>query len=341
MSLTRRDALASGAAALALAPGLSPGLARASTQAPAIPTMRAAATRYLESLSPDQRQAVQSPLGDRRFAAWTYMTGSRPPAGLALERLEPAQKEAARALLATGLSAEGLIKADNVMLTQDILRDEWNKGAPDRSSERFAASIFGTPSATDPWAWRWEGHHLTLTFTLIGDTVVSWTPNSFSAEPNTVPSGPHRGLVVLSDEERLGRALFADLSGRAARRARLADRSPGNIAARAGTEGIFAGDNDGLALADMAAGQREVALRLIDVYFIDWLPAPLAEVQRARLGDLEAARFGWAGDLDRGSVYYRLTGETFSAEFATLRNQPEHHHTSVQDPERTLGRHVL
>ena len=202
--------------------------------------------------------------------------------------------------------------------------------------------VFGTPSPTAPWAWRWEGHHLTITFTLLGNRIIAHTPKAFSSEPNTVPSGPYRGLVVLPENESLGRALFADLAGSRQRKARLRDQSFGNILTLAGREGLV-GTPAGIALGDLNTSQGNIARRLIDLYTFEHLAKPLADQQRQRIRgqDLASARFGWAGDPGRGSIYYRLHGETFLIEFATLPEQPLHHHTIVHDLQRNLGDYAI
>ncbi len=343
--LSRRQALAAAASGVALS---ALGLASASRPAAAQPaTVGAAmvdrANGWLGLLTAEQHAAAVMELGGRTWRNWNYMLGSSFAPGLALEHMTAEQKDAALDLLATALSDGGLTTAMNIMLQQDILRDEWGKGSPDRNRERFSLMIFGTPSAAEPWGWRWEGHHLTITFTLMGDQVVAHTPKAFSSEPNTVPSGPYEGLVVLPENESLGRALFADLSPAHRRDALLQEASFGNVQTMAGREDRITA-RQGVALGDLPQGQADIVRRLIDVYTHDHLTGDLAGPQQARLAenDLPAVRFGWAGaDLDGNSIYYRIHGDTFLIEFATLRNQPLHHHTIVHDLERNLGRHVI
>ncbi|MEM9973369.1 MAG: DUF3500 domain-containing protein [Pseudomonadota bacterium] len=337
MPLNRRTLLT--ATGGALAASALPRAAAAATGA----EMRERATRFIDSLEPAQRDAALFPFDTNQRVAWNFMLGSARAPGLALEQMRAPQKDLALDLLATGTSTLGLEKAMNIMLQQDILRDEWGKGRPDRNRERFSAQIYGLPSASDPWAWRWEGHHLSLTFTMVGDEIVSTTPSAFSSEPNTVPSGPHRGLVVLKDEEALGRALFTGLEG-AERRAALAfEGSPGNIQSVRGADRQIAGQVVGLALGDMPEASRAIAERLIEVYTTEVLPSPLAATQAARLRgeDMAAARFAWGGANLEGSIYYRITGANFLIEFATLRNQPEHQHAVFHDTARNFGRHVV
>ncbi|MEO0622312.1 MAG: DUF3500 domain-containing protein [Pseudomonadota bacterium] len=339
--VTRRSAMQQmGAAALATTLPALPNTGWAAT-APVGQSMRSLASDWLALLSAAQRDTATFGFESRTRRRWNYMLGSAFANGLALERMSAPQKDAAMALLATALSPEGLATAENIMLQQDILRDEWRKGSPDRNRERFSLQIYGEPSPTDPWAWRWEGHHLTITITLVGDEVVSQTPKAFSSEPNTVPSGPHRGLVVLPENETLGRALFADMSSSTKRTALLRERSFGNILTKPGREDSI-GAPAGVPLADLPPAQAEIVRQLIALYTSDHLTGPLAEGQRARIAaeDEGAIRFGWAGENREGqSVYYRIHGETFLIEFATLRGQPEHHHTIVHDLERNFGDH--
>ena len=52
-----------------------------------------------------------------------------------------------------------------------------------------------------PWAWRVEGHHLSLNFTVVGGRMIAFAPAFFGANPGEVRSGRHAGLRVLSEEE--------------------------------------------------------------------------------------------------------------------------------------------
>ena len=338
--INRRHAVAGAATAVGCA-ALGQTSAFATTSLGA--QMIEAVEDWLATLNGLQRNQALFDFDDRRRRRWSYMWGDRPAPGLRLEDMSAAQEDAAMALLATGLSGYGLETATNIMLQQDILRDEWSKGSADRNRKRFSVMIFGTPSHDTPWAWRWEGHHLTITYTLIGDRIVAHTPKAFSSEPNTVPSGRHKGLVVLPENETLGRALFDALSPANRSVALLRETSFGNILALPGRERDIE-DREGVPLGDLPQGQVDIVSRLIELYTSDHLARPLALEQRQRIAhqDLTEVRFGWAGSNTPGeTMYYRIHGETFLIEFAVLRNQPQHHHTIVHDLERHLGDHVL
>ncbi len=349
MTIDRRALLTTGAAA-GLSAGLStliPGAARAEatstdTKATGV-LMRERATALLAALDEEQRDAALFAFDTRARKAWNFMLGSRRAPGLALEQMSPGQKDLALDLLASGTSHFGLEKAMNIMLQQDILRDEWGKGSPDRNRERFCVQFYGTPASTGAWSWRWEGHHLSLTFTLRDDEVISATPSSFSSEPNTVPSGPHQGLVVLKEEEVLGRQLFGDLDGANRRHALVWKRSPGNIQSNRGAEHSVAGEAAGVPLGDLTQVQADMAERLIEIYTSEVLPPALADEQTARLRneDMAAIRFAWGGANLDGSIYYRLTGADLLIEFASLVNQPLHLHAVFHDTARNFGAHLV
>ncbi|MEM9707210.1 MAG: DUF3500 domain-containing protein [Pseudomonadota bacterium] len=340
MDRPRRKFLATGVAA-----GIAAALPRSvvAQSGDVGPAMRERALAFLAGLDQPKRDRATFGFATQQRRGWNFMLGSSPAPGLALENMSASEKDLALDLLATGTNAFGLEKALNIMLQQDILRDEWSKGSPDRNRERFSVQIYGTPSATGPWAWRWEGHHLSLTFTLLDDEVISTTPSAFSSEPNTVPSGPHRGLVVLQEEETLGRALFSDLDGATRRAALVWDNSPGNIQSVRGREVDVARQLAGVPLGDLSQGQADMARRLIEVYTSEVLPRPLARIQDARIRgeDFDGMRFAWGGGSMEGSIYYRITGANMLIEFATLRNQPQHLHAVFHDTARNFGAHQV
>ncbi len=336
--VTRRDLLAASAAGLALA---ALPTAPASARGPGL-AMVERAEALLGQLDPPQRDRARFPFDGSTRRRWNFMGPWAKP-GLPLEAMTEAQKVQAMDLLATGLSPAGVAKAEKVMVLQDVLR-EMGQGPRDRSRERFSVAIFGDPSPTQPWGWRFEGHHLSLSFTLVGGEVVAVTPSSFSSNPNVVSTGPQGGMVALVEEEALARRLYGDLSPRHRDQALIRDRAFGNILTTAGRENRLGSERAGLPLADLPTAQREGLLRLVEVYAVDHLVPPLATAQTERLGaaDPMATHFAWAGGDGPGEmIYYRLHGDTYLIEFASLPNQPLHLHTVYHDLARNLGAHRL
>ncbi len=340
--LSRRTVLA-GAAAVAALPAL-PSIAGAqpALASPSIPAIRERTESLLAALSPELTAGARFDLGGEAWRSWNYFGTNLVKPGARFEQMSPAGREAGTELLYAMLSPLGFEKVDRVRALQDVLR-AMGIGAADRNSDRYSFAVFNEPSATRLWGLRFEGHHLTLSLTMRGDEVVSVTPSAFSCWPNDVTMGPHEGSTALLIEEGTARTLFADLPSALQSRARINDAPFRQIMAVAGRENIFA-VREGIPAAEMTAGQQDLLWRIAEAYAAEHWPEPIASAQRARLreGDREAVHFAWAGDnIEDTPLYYRLHGDSFVMELATVDTAAQHLHTIYHDTERTLGLHLL
>jgi hypothetical protein len=295
---------------------------------------------FMSGLDDDQRKAASFAWNGPEWRGWNYFgaTGYIKP-GLRLEQMSGVQKQAAWDVLGTVWSPAGVAKARNVMLLQDILAASGN-GAGQRSSQRFSLAVFGTAAETGAWGLRCEGHHLTQSVAVRDNRIVSVTPTSFSAIPNRVKSGPHTGLNTLKDEEGLARQLMADLSPKLQGRARIGSSTPYNILSYAGRERSNA-KKVGLAASDMSPAQRELLWKMIELYSIEHFPAELSDTQRARVqsGDRQAVHFAWyAGNTPETAFGYRVIGDGFVIEMASVDPEAQHLHTIYHDLGNVLGR---
>ena len=294
---------------------------------------------FMSGLDDDQRKAASFAWNGGEWRGWNYFgaTGYIKP-GLRLEQMNAGQKDAAWDVLAAVWSPAGVAKARNVMLLQDILAASGN-GAGERSSQRFSLAVFGTPTETGAWGFRCEGHHLTQSVAVRDNRIVSVTPTSFSAIPNRVKSGPHTGLNTLKDEEGLARRLMADLSPKLQGRARIGNSTPYNILSYAGRERANA-KKVGLAASELSQAQRELLWKMVELYSIEHFPAALSEAQRARVqsGDRQAVHFAWyAGNTPETAFGYRVIGDGFVIEMASVDPEAQHLHTIYHDLGNVLG----
>ena len=335
----RRRVILGGAAALGLAalPGTATaqagGLGSAAELLDRIKAFQAA-------LEPDKRKAASFAWDGNEWRGWNYFgVGGYIKPGLRLEQMSKAQKDAAWHALAAVWSPSGIAKAKNVMLLQDILAASGN-GAGQRSSERFSLAVFGTPAETGAWGFRCEGHHLTQSVAVRDGSIVSVTPSSFSAIPNRVKSGPHTGLNTLKDEEGLARRLMTDMSPKLQGRARIGDSTPYNILSYAGRERANA-KKVGLAASELSGAQRELLWKMVELYSVEHFPAQLSARQRARIqsGDHEAVHFAWyGGNTPETAFGYRVIGDGFVIEMASVDAEAQHLHTIYHDLVNVLGR---
>ena len=86
--------------------------------------------------------------------------------------MQPYQAKLATALLAAGLSQQGLIKAETIMsLDQVLLMMEQGAGPNRRDPDNYYVTMFGTPAANGTWGYRVEGHHLSQNYTIVNGKV--------------------------------------------------------------------------------------------------------------------------------------------------------------------------
>src|ERR1700756_2467064 len=115
-----------------------------------VSVMTETANRFLAALSPEQRAKATFAFNDDERLNWHFIPKERK--GLPLREMSPYQKHLASALLSTGLSQTGYIKAVTIMSLEDVLRMVENDNGERRNPEKY--SVFGTPSTTDPWGYR-------------------------------------------------------------------------------------------------------------------------------------------------------------------------------------------
>jgi hypothetical protein len=325
------------------------GLAAHPNHDPALPRMVATVNNFLASLTPEQREKTVFPFDtDERFF-WHYVpsddipkTFNQPRRGLTLKEMSPHQKALAAALLSAGLSQQGFIKATTIMSLEDILRIMEKDTAGRRDPEKYHFSIFGEPSASGTWAYRIEGHHVSLHFTVVKGKATG-NPTFFGSNPAEVREGPRKGLRVLAAEEDKARALLESLTPAQRRIAVVSEKAPADILTERSRKAALQNQPSGLPAAKLNAAQRKLLDALIAEY-IDNLPGELAEQRRGRLKQAGASLFfAWAGVLERGGPhYYRVHAPgLFLIEYDNTQNRANHIHSVWRDFEDDFGVDLL
>jgi hypothetical protein len=339
-SLGRRQLLHGAAAAAMLTAVRPPVPALAQVADGARDAMARAAAAFLASLEPAQRKTAVFPLGDNERTNWHYVPRSR--AGVAFKDLTPAARAAAHELMKASLSSVGYAKAVNVVKLEEVLRQLETFGGLLRDPDKYYVSIFGAVEAAAPWGWRFEGHHLSLNFTLVPGRPVAVTPAFFGANPAEVPSGPHRGLRTLAEEQDLAFALARGVDASLRGRLVIAADSLGDIVSGPGRADRLT-TPVGVALGELAAEPRALALRLVETYARNMRSEIAeAELRRMREAGLERVRFAWAGPIDpKQPHYYRLHGPTLLIEYDNSQNRANHIHSVWHDPRNDFGADLL
>jgi len=316
---------------------MSMACARAHSEGEAIVDMTDTAKAWLASLSPEQRGIARIDLTNAERENWHYIP--KPREGLPLAKMNPEQRQLARALLASGLSQHGLLQADAVIALERVLRAIENSDHRDETLYYF--TVFGTPATGEPWGWRVEGHHLSVNFTIAGGRV-SATPNFVGANPAEVREGPQAGQRVLAAEEDLGRAFVQSLDEKQRAQAIVSAKAPGDILTR-NDHIAKPPEPAGLGLAAMTPAQQSKFKELVALY-ANRLRPEVAEAELRKIADTgwERLSFAWAGGLQPGEGhYYRIQSPDFVIEYDNTQNHANHVHTVWRVFAGDFGRDLL
>lgn len=301
--------------------------------------MASAAKALLGALDETQRTKIQFAFDSEERFNWHYIPRARK--GLPLAEMNPAQRDAAFALLKTGLSTSGFTRAEAIRSLELVLRAIENRNS--RDPEQYFFSIFGTPGDKS-WGWRYEGHHLSQNWTVATGKAVSTSPAFFGANPATVMDGPAKGTRALAAEADLGWALLEGLEARSREMAIVAGAAPTEIITANSRKAAML-ENTGLRASDMNSKERGLLIQLIEAH----ANAQQADLAAARLAAVKAAgpenvRFTWIGATKNepgAAHYYRIQGPTFLIEYDNTQNKANHQHIVWRDFAGDFGEDVL
>ena len=204
-----------------------------------------------------------------------------------------------------------------------------------RNRDDYWVMVFGAPGPATPWGVRFEGHHVSVHATLVGDEV-RLTPLFLGANPAVVEEGGHAVVAPLALEERLGFELLHALPADARVAAVLSPDPPRDILTRNAArldrpfpEGL------GVPLTALDGGARAAADSLLGVYLGRFPPG-------AGRPDPDGAAFAWAGADEPGiGHYYRVAGPRLVIELDNTQDHANHVHTVVRDPAGDFGEDLL
>jgi hypothetical protein len=301
--------------------------------------MAEAALNFWAALTPELQAKCAFPFdADERFN-WHYIPRERK--GITWNDMTPAQQALAHALLASGLSSRGYRQAESIMSLDQVLKEMEQGKGPLRDPNNYAFSVFGKPGEHATWGWRFEGHHLSLTFTIVDGQAVAG-PVFFGTNPATVLEGPRKGLRVLAVEEDLGRELFKSLTPEQTKIAIYDVTAPKDVITT-NTRKANPGPPVGVAAGDMTAAQQKLLMTLVENYAYRLRPE-LADqdLSKIAVAGFKEIHFAWAGGVEPGQPhYYRLHGPTFLVEFDNTQNNANHIHTVWRDSANDFGEDLL
>ena len=305
------------------------------------PSMATAATNFLASLTPEQRQRATFAFDSGERMRWHFVPQFERN-GLQIREMTEPQRKLAHELLKTGLSARGYTTYTQIMQLENILKAVEKGSGPTRDPEGYRFSVFGTPAAKGTWGWRVEFHHVSLHFDVVNGTAISSTPSFAGANPAEVKDGPQKGQRTLGTLEDTARALVTALDESQRKTAIFTNVALNDIVTGNDLD-IKPLSPDGIKGSAMTAAQRDLLMKILDAYAGLMAPDIAADrMAKVKKAGIENIGFAWAGSIERGQKhYYRMQGPTFLIEFDNTQNDGNHVHSIWRDFKGDFGRDLL
>jgi hypothetical protein len=322
---------------------IEPGLFALKSTGVSTAPARQAAVAFLAALSAEQRRKSAFPVDDVEWRKWMnqhfYVRQ-----GVSFQELSAAQRDAAFGLLRASLSAKGLKLSQDIMKLNHTLGELNGDDFVQYGEWLYHLTVMGEPSATKPWGWQIDGHHLIINYFVLGDQVVM-SPVFVGSEPVIAPSGKYKGLTILQEEQNRGRDFLLSLDGAQRAKAVLEVAKTGNHNLTEAFKDNATFDYAGVRGTELSPAQRRALLELIALYVAQQddghARVKMSEVE----AHLDRTHFAWIGGSAPDSVfYYRIHSPVILIEFdhqrpAGLRhrmdpNVPnrEHIHVMVRTP---------
>ncbi len=294
-----------------------------------------ASQELLGSLSgPQAAKAVIDYASAERFN-WHFIPRDRQ--GLPLKEMEEAQRAKALALLRASLSEEGARRAEGVISLEEVLRDiEGVRRQFPRDPQLYYVTFFGRPSNKGAWGWRFEGHHLTLNFTMDGERLISSTPAVLGANPAIVREGPRKGFRLLGAIEDLARELVGSLdeAGLKACTGEAGGKVPEEVPGPGSRRYDFALPA-GLPADKLPDEQKGKLRKLIREYTANLPPEAESELLAE---DLKGVYLAWRGSLKPYEPHsYLIHGPGFVINYTNIQNGAAHVHSCLRSRDGEFG----
>lgn len=318
-----------------------------------------AANAFLAMLDAGERAKAAFPFDSPQRTNWSNLpSGIYQRNSVRLGDLTPAKRDAAMALVAAVLSADGYRKVTDIMNGDEVLRGAGGgqtggraggggpggRGGGGRGGgvafgkDLYYIAVLGSPSTTTPWMVQFGGHHLAINVTIVGRNNVI-TPSLPAAQPAkyTLNGQTIRPLGKENDKAfALMGALNAEQRKQAILNYRVSDLvlGPGEDGKTIQPEGIVA-----TALSESQQNMLlDIAHEWVGILNDEGAAARMAEIRT----NLPRTYFAWSGATENGGIaYYRIQGPTVLIEYAPQQGDLDHIHTIYRDPTNDYGARLV
>ncbi|MFD4636203.1 DUF3500 domain-containing protein [Lentzea sp. NPDC058436] len=278
----------------------------------AYPQLLARAGEFRALLSEQQRAQLHQPYTFENAARWhTYPQADLHEdgrLGLDLGTLSEQQWESLHVLLATAMGSAPNQGADQ--LRQHLIADDHlhSIGAGDAYGRgHFRLAFLGEPSETGLWQLQFGGHHTAVTNTYRDGRLIGATPSFRAIEPRA--PFEYQGTTYEPEGEEL-RAFQAMLGSLTQNQKDAAELRSGHLLLGPGNDWKFPDRREGVPVASLDAGQRDLVIAAIRTYVGDVDDVSAAAIMAKYERELDATHIAWSGStaLNDTGDYVRIDG---------------------------------
>jgi len=259
-----------------------------------------AANAFLAGLTDTQKTSTQFTVHSTEWRLWSNID-SYERQGVSLADLTDTQKALGTALLKAALSADGLETTEKIRRINQAAGETINNTTA-FNEDAYYWTVMGTPSATEPWGFQFDGHHLVVNYFVLGDQVVM-SPCFWGSEPTSMEIDGE--TVSVCQEEVTASLAFINSLTPAQQSTAIESTTKSNESMKAGA---FA-DNTvqeyaGLRGNTLTAAQRKKLLGIVEA-FVGRAKADAAKVTMSEVSrHLSDTYVTWAGGTADDAAFY-------------------------------------
>jgi hypothetical protein len=296
--------------------------------------MQKAALALQSAFSGAPRETLTRPFDTAR-TRWDY-TPEANRVGVPMREMSPGQRELVFALVGTALTPTATQAVRDTMSVERRIAASRN-GAP-LGPDEFHVTLFGKPDAKGDWAWRVEGHHVALNFTVRDLRIISATPFFLGAFPAQKPDGTR----LLISEQDISRKLLDSLTDEQRTAAHIGEQLPMTVMTSNSSQAKPL-TPAGLSFTQITSDQGELLQRLIATFTNRLTPsAAESALSRIKAGGMEKVSLATiGGETKDAPAYWRVQGPTFVIEFLHSLKDTTHVHTVWRDFAQDFGAHMI
>ncbi|MDG2169053.1 MAG: DUF3500 domain-containing protein [Opitutales bacterium] len=276
-------------------------------------SIQKAAEAFIDTLSESQKKDTLHPIDSPEWRQWMNQH-SYVRWGIGFNEMGSKQRELGFDLLRSSLSDEGFKLARDIMRLNHTL-GEMSGRMQEYGEWAYWITIMGEPSATEPWGWQIDGHHLIINFFILRDQIVA-TPTFVGSEPVIAEDGKFKGVTILQDEQNKALAFAQSLTPKQQSKAIIRHTKPGNDNQTEAWKDNTIIPYEGIPVSELNNKQTQALLEVIGLY-TGYMNDGHAKVRMSEIKEhWDDTYFAWRGPTDDNAVfYYRIHSPVALIEF--------------------------